>query len=77
MVVRAERQQAVTAVRFENALGHGDARRDAVAFHLLHGDMFVAVDVLFARLAHLRPQQAGQAEEQDSREEYCFFGNIH
>ena len=76
VVVRLHRQQAVAAVRFEDSLRHGDARGDSVALHVGDGDGHVAADVLFARLAHLRPELHGDAEE-DSGEEYCFFGKSH
>lgn len=54
MVVRRTRQRAVAAVGFQNALRQRDAGRNAVAFHMRHGDVLVAVDVLLAGLARLR-----------------------
>ena len=59
--------------------GKGDAFVSAGSTGALHvgdGDGHVAADVLFARLAHLRPELHGDAEE-DSGEEYCFFGKSH
>ena len=76
VVVRLHCQEAVAAVRLEDSLGQGDAGRDAVTLHVCHGDVHVSVDILLAGLAHLGPQAEGESQE-DSRQEYCFSGNIH
>ena len=48
---------------------------DSVALHVGDGDGHVAADVLFARLAHLRPELHERAKE-DSRKEYCFLEKV-
>ena len=63
MVVRRTRQCAVAAVGFQNALRQRDAGRNAVAFHVRHGDVLVAVDVLLAGLARLRMEGAEPRKE--------------
>lgn len=76
VVVGHQRETAVAAVGFEDALRHGDAGRDAVTFHMGHGDGFITVDILLAGLADLRPQ-ASECRQEDSSEQYCIFGKIH
>ena len=51
------------AVGFQNALRQRDAGRNAVAFHMRHGDVLVAVDVLLAGLARLRMEGAEPRKE--------------
>ena len=76
VVVRVARQQAVARVRFEQPLGHGDAGRDAVALHVLHGDRLVAVDVLLLGDAALGACRENRPHQEKSGI-CCFSRNIH
>ena len=48
-----KQQPTVAAIGFQDALGHGNAGGNPVAFHVGDGYFFVLVYVFFPRLPHL------------------------